>query len=103
MLENLFGHTWCDCLECDQSVEALRALMIGYGNPDDNLMIALVHFSHSAGTNPTRIDAYNHTNTTYHVFGELYYLLHVRGEIQDPQLVKSDEDDDEDWDVDDRV
>ena len=93
MLENRYGHTWCDCLECDQAVDALRALMVGRGNRDDNLMIALVHFSHSAGADPTEMD------TTYLIFGELYCLLHRRGEIQDPQLVKSDEDD-EDWDVD---
>ncbi len=99
MLENSFGHTWCDCLECDQSVEALRALVVERGNYEDNLMIALVHFSHSAGTNPAIMDLSSHTCTTYHVFGELYYLLHPRGEIQDLQLVKSDEDD-EDWDVD---
>ncbi len=103
MLENLYGHTWCDCLECDQSVEALRALMVGRGNREDNLMIALVHFSYSDGTNPIKTNAVSHTCTTYHVFGELYYLLHPRGEIQDSQLVDLDEGDDEDWDVDDGI
>ncbi len=90
MLENSFGHTWCDCLSCDQSVEALRILIVGRENRDNILMLALVHYTHDI-------------DTDYHVFGELYHLLHPRGEIQDPQLVKSDEDDDEDWDVDDGI
>ena len=98
MLKNPFGHTWCDCLECDQTVDALRILMVGRGNRDDNLMIALIHFSHSGGfADPDKID------TTYRVFGKIYYLLHPYGDIQDPQLVKLDEDDDEDWDVDDGI
>ena len=93
MLENLFGHIWCNCLECDQRVEALRVLMVGRANRDDDLMLALIHFSHSVGdAAPTNMD------TTYHVFGETYYLLHHRGEIQDPQLVDWDEDEDEDDD-----
>ncbi len=94
MLENLFGHTWCNCLECDQRVEALRALIVGRGNRDDNLMIALIHFSHGGGGDSNDVD------TTYHVFNESYYLLHPYGDIQDPQLVNPDEDDDDDWDED---
>ena len=95
MLENLFGHTWCNCLECDQRVEALRALIVGRGNYDDNLMISLTHFSYSAG-----VGKLTSTDTTYHIFGELYYLLHPFGDIQDPQLVDLDEDDDDNWDED---
>ncbi len=102
MLENLYGHTWCNCLECDQSVEALRILIVERGNRDDNLMLSLAHFSHSAGTKLTSMYATNYTCTTYNIFGEFYYLLHRRGEIQDPQLVKPDEDDD-DWDYDDGI
>jgi hypothetical protein len=71
--------------------------MVGRGNRDNKLMIALVHFSYSAGADSISMD------TTYHVFDKLYYLLHPHGEIQDPQLVKSDEDDDEDWDEDDGI
>ncbi len=96
MLENRYAHTWCDCLECDQAVDALRALMVGRVNRDDNLMLSLVHFSHSADADPTQMD------TTYCVFNEIYYLLHPYGDIQDPQLVREDEDD-EDWDVDDGI
>ena len=92
MMENLFGHTWCNCLECDQRIDALRVLMVGCANRDDNLMLALVHFSYN--------DV--HWDTTYHVFGETYHLLSHWGEIQDPQLVNPDEDDDDDWDEDDR-
>ena len=95
MLENLFGHTWCNCLECDQRVEALRVLIVGRANRDDDLIITLFHFSHSAGTDePARL------NTIYRVFGEQYYLLHPSGDIQDPQLVDLDEDEDDDWDED---
>ena len=90
MLENSFGHTWCDCLECDQSVEALRALLIKRDNCDRNLELAFVHFILTG-------------DTSYIVFGELYHLLHRRGEIQDPQLVDYDEDDDDDWDENDGI
>ena len=98
-MKNLFGHTWCNCLECDQRVAALRVLMVWCGNRDDDLMLALIHFAHDAGAaDPTSID------TTYLVFGEIYYLLHHRGDIQDPQLVDEDEDeDDDDWDEDERI
>ena len=87
-MENLFGHTWCNCLECDQRIEALRILVVGRGNRDDDLMLALIHYAHTI-------------DTTYHVFGETYFLLQRIGEIQDPQLVDPDEDDDDDWDEDD--
>ena len=89
-MKNRFGHTWCNCLECDQRVDALRVLMVGRGNRDDNLMLALVHFPHDLHPVGTSVD------TTYHVFGETYYLLHRFGEIQDPQYVDPDEDDDDD-------
>lgn len=97
-MENLFGHIWCDCLGCDQRVEAFRILMVGRTNCDNDLMIVLTHFSHSdGGANPSPWD------TTYTIFGEHYYLLHPSGEIQDPQLVDpdEDEDDDDDWNEDD--
>ncbi len=89
-MKNIFEHTWCDCLECDEAIAAFRLLIVGRGNRDAELMLALVHHTHD-------------TNTTYHVFGETYHLLHHRGEIQDPQLVDwdEDEDDDEEWDPDD--
>ncbi len=94
-MKNLFGHTWCNCLECDQRVEALRVLIVGRGNRDDDLMLALVHFSHAAGDHgPTKVD------TTYDVFGKTYYLLHRYGDIQDEQLIGWDEDEDEDDDDD---
>ena len=92
-MENPFGHTWCNCLECDQRVEALRLLLVGRVNRDDALMLVFTHHAHTA-------------ETTYVVFGEVYHLLHRFGEIQDPQLVHPDEDeddDDEDWDPDDRI
>ncbi len=87
MLENSFGHTWCNCLECDQVVEALRTLLVKRSNCDRNLEIAFVHFALTS-------------DTTYFIFGEFYCINARRGEIQDPQLVKPDEDD-EDWDEDD--
>ncbi|KKL71814.1 hypothetical protein LCGC14_2091140 [marine sediment metagenome] len=90
MLENSFGHTWCDCFECDQTIEAFRFLMVRRENRDDDLMIAFIHLSHNIVDNPDKMD------TTYRIFGEIYYLLHPHGEIQDPQLVKPDEDDDDD-------
>jgi hypothetical protein len=86
MLKNLLGHTWCDCLECDQSVEALRILVVGRGNRDDGLMLALIHHTHDI-------------DTTYHIFSGLYLICHPAGDIVDPQYVKDDEDD-EDWDED---
>ena len=65
--------------------------MVGRANRDDDLMLALIHFSHSNDTTDlTSLD------TTYRVFGELYYLLTHSGEVQDPQLVDWDEDEDDD-------
>ncbi len=91
MLENrLAGHFWCECLECDQTVEGLRALLVHRKNSDIKLELAFVHFALTG-------------DTSYIVFNELYHVNTRHGEIQDPQLVKSDEDDDEDWDVDDGI
>lgn len=85
-MQNRFGHTWCNCLECDQRVDALRTLVVVRGNRDDDLMIAFVHHTHTNSA----------SGSAYHVFGETYYLLTHFGEIQDPQLVDPDEDDDDD-------
>lgn len=85
MLENLFGHTWCDCLECDEAVAAFQTLIVRSGNHENNLALILVHFPHS-------------NDTSYLIFGELYYLLSHDGEVQDPQLIDWDEDEDEDDD-----
>ena len=90
MLENrLAGHLWCESLECDQTVEGLRALLVHRKNSDINLELAFVHFALTG-------------DTSYIVFNELYHVNTRRGEIQDPQLVKPDEDDD-DWDYDDGI
>jgi len=88
-MENLFEHTWCNCLECDDAIAPFKILIVGRGNRDAELMLALVHRTHTP-------------STTYHVFGETYHLLDRIGEIQDEQLVGWDEDegDDEEWDPD---
>ena len=86
-MESLLGHTWCNCLQCDKSIEAFSILVVGTGNRDNTLGLSLVHFSLT-------------DDTSYLVFNELYYLLSHDGEVQDEQLVDSDEDEDEDDDDD---
>lgn len=91
-MESLYGHTWCNCLVCDERIEAFQLLIVGRGNRDNDLILALIHHAHTS-------------DTSYVVFGKLYYLLNRHGEIQDPQLIDWDEDedeDDEDWDEDER-
>ena len=90
MLENRpASHFWCECLECDQTVEGLRALLVHRKNSDAKLELAFVHFALTGAT-------------SYIVFNELYHVNTRHGEIQDPQLVREDEDD-EDWDEDDGI
>ncbi len=79
-MNNLYEHTWCNCLECDLTVEAFRILVVKHGNQDSDLMLALMHFAH--------ID-----ETTYNVFGEIYLICSRFGDILDEMYYDGDDDD----------
>lgn len=88
-MNNWGEHTFCNCLECDQEIEAFRILIVGRRNWDPDLELALIHFLYT-------------DDTSYNVFGELYLICHPLGAIVDPQLWEDDDDDDdEDWDPED--
>jgi len=89
-MDNLMGHTWCDCLQCDRVVEAMSILIVEYRNRDTDLGIALVHFTHD-------------DETSYSVFGEMYSICHRSGNILDPMYYDDDDDEDDPdpWEPDD--
>ncbi|KKL80853.1 hypothetical protein LCGC14_2000600 [marine sediment metagenome] len=85
-MDSLYGHTWCNCLECDLTIEAMSILVVEHRNRDTDLGIALVHFTHS-------------NDTSYNVFGEMYLICSRFGDILDS--VYYDDDDDDPWEPED--
>ena len=85
-MNSLYGHTWCDCLECDQTIEVFKILIVARGNRDPDLALALIHFSHT-------------DETSYTVFGETYLICSEYGDILDPMYY--DDDDDDPWEPED--
>lgn len=82
---NWTEHIWCDCLACDDGIEAFQILIVRTEGPYDELELTFAHF-------PLLGD------TSYVVFGELYHILNRRGDILDPQYIDWDEDEDEEDD-----
>lgn len=91
IMDSLYGHTWCNCLECDLNVEAISILVVEHQNRDPDLGMALVHFAH---TNDASV-----SDTSYSVFGEIYLICNRFGNILDPMYY--DDDDDDPWEPED--
>lgn len=88
-MDSLYGYTWCNCLECDSTIESFKILIVGYRNRDPDLALALVHFALE-------------NETSYSVFGELYLICHPLGDILDPNLYDDDDDEEDDpWEPED--
>lgn len=83
-MDSLYGHTWCNCLECDLAVEAMSILVVEHKNRDTDLGMALVHFAYA-------------NDTSYNVFGEMYLICNRFGDILDPMYY----DDDDPWEPED--
>ena len=56
MLENPHNRIECNCLECDQSIEAFQIFIVLSKNRDHDLSLTLVHFPYTS-------------NTSYVIFG----------------------------------